>query len=513
MLKAMCVQRLKRAVYWAGAVFLLGACNQINTVLPSAGTYQVDAMNGQLPLNECSVIAAGDPILPYFVTPVINDPDLNSLVLYVEDGDRKVLGRRVLYTSDSPPARRNAGEEQEAGEAGPYGGDLTIPVETFSGKLPPFPLPEGLEIGAYSLIFEIRGEQDMLSRVNRPFYYIGERNFTAGDIRCYLPGLYENGHLVPQDLTVMLETELSYDEGLEPYVIWYNGKSRIGEGPVAAGAARMFWTPPPHPGFYTIRAELFPFEPRAGQKGRIKEFSLPVSQKTEDPVPAAGDYLYMYRFAGDLLESRTGMMLEGGDPEGPPPSWYATDQVYGLALGEGEAYEALSCSPAFSGGGELNFFIRFIPLKEGRIFGAALGSSLKIGLFAEEGALVLKLEGGGRESRISRALPESGRPAFSAVQVTVSLERTAARALLKLTGSTAPEGPGEEGPPEEGAEIVMDLPAGGELRSWIGAEGEKKPPEEGAVSVVPGGFPGQPPASSPPVLVVDDFAAMFGGRR
>jgi hypothetical protein len=528
----MCVQRLKRALYGAGVIVLLGACNQIDTVLPSAEIYQVDALTGQLSLNECSVIAAGDEILPYFVNSVVNDPDLNSLVLYVEDADRKVLGRRVSYTTEPGlPLPRQAGTEQgeaglgEAEEAAVYEvpGDLTIRVRNFSEKLPSFPLPEGLGIGSYSLVFEIRGRQDLLSRVNRPFYYIGDRKFTTGDIRCYLPGFYGNSHLVPQGLTVMLETELSYEQGLEPYIIWYNGKSRIGEGSAAAGVARLLWTPPPRQGFHTIRAELFPFEPRAGQKGRIREFSLPVSQKIEAEGAIAGEYLYRYQLAGDLLDTRTGMGLEPLNPDGSPPSWYPADQVYGLALGAGEVYEALRCSLDFSerGGEELNFFIRFLSLKEGRIFAAGLGS-LDIGLFAENGALVLNLEGKGQKSRISGVLPEPGRgPAFTGVLVKIRFEGAGARVSLALADSLA-DGlrnasafPGAEN--GLSAEIGFDLSAGGELRSWIGAEQEKewenRPPEETAVSGSLAESPGRSPASFLPVLVVDDFAAAFGVSR
>ncbi|MDR3173464.1 MAG: hypothetical protein LBU19_04360, partial [Treponema sp.] len=514
----MCVHKLNWGIFGAGLIVLLSAaCTQMDTVLPSTGTYQVDAINGGFSLNEYSVIAAGDTVCPYFANPVVDDPDLRTLVLYVEDSHGEILGGKIIYSLNTVPARpvlskvlpnpaealeeETEGEDkenevdEESAETGAVfpDDDITIPVKNFTGKLPPFPLPEELEIGAYSLVFEIRGEHTVLNRTNQPFYYIGGQKFTAGEIRHYLPEFHGNSHLVSPGLTVMLETQVEYGKELDPYIIWYNGKNRIGEGFAAAGAIRLLWTVPLRSGFYTIRAELFPFKPRAGQRGKVKEFSLPVSQKNETSSgPAAGDYLYWYRFAGNLLDTKTGKGLNLVQGDKVSSSWYPADQVYGLALDEGESYEA----PRYflelpkDGGGELGFFIRFLPLKNGRIFSARLGSSLTVSLFLEDGTLLLDLKEQGQGSRISKVLPESGR-GFTGVFITVKLDKLRAGASLVLgtpdkTESPWPETEAESGDtliqaPTEWAEIELSQPLSGELRSWIGAETEKvsKPEKEG----------------------------------
>jgi hypothetical protein len=544
----MCVQGLKKIVPLAGALVLMGACNQqINNVLPSTGTYQVDVLAGQVSLEECSVIAQGETLLPYFVNSVADDPDLRRLVLYVESPEGNTLGQRVSYdtAADFPqgPAEGGAAEGrtvEDGRSAGETSGNLpggllpgnlplepgkeqVIPVKSFTGKLPPFPLPADLAIGAYSLVFEIRGERDVLSRVRRPFYYIGDREFTAGDIRCYLPEFYENSHVVPQGLTVMLETPVSFGEGLEPYVVWYNGKSRIGEGPVSAGAGRLLWTTPPRSGFQSIRAEFFPFKPVSGQKGRAREFSLPISQKIEkassNPVEK---YLYWYQFAGDLLDARTGTELERVHSEISPLSWYPGERVYGLALGNGEVYEAsrLPLSLFKQDEGDLCFFIRFLPLENGRIFSARLGSSLDIGLFLEEGVLILDLKEEGKEFRISRALPEPGRvPDFIGILVLLRFERGGTSASLLLADPPVAAGAAgeeilspEEAGHSENPRLGLTLPLPGELRSWIGAalqpedEGNRRESPAAASPVESSG----PAAVSPrPVLVLDDFALLF----
>jgi hypothetical protein len=549
MISVMCIHKLKWPIFWAGLIILLtAACDQMDTVLSSAGTYQVDALNGGFSLNEYSVIAAGDTIRPYFINPVVTDPDLRGLVLYVEDGGGEVLGKRVVYSSDTdpvPPARsegnqlsgadqvleEETGEPEETAETGETAAvfpddDITIPVKNFTKTLPPFPLPEELEIGAYSLVFEIRGEHTLLSRMTQPFYYIGDRKFTAGEIRHYLPGFYGKSHLVPPGLTVMLETQVDYGKDLDPYVIWYNGKNKIGEGFAAAGAVRLLWAAPLRSGFHTIRAELFPSKPSAGQKGKIKAFSLPVSQKNEmDSGPAVDDYLYWYRFAGDLLDAKTGKILNRIQKAKVSPSWYPAEQVYGLALDDGEGYEVPVCYLDISenGGGRLGFFVRVFPLRDGRIFSARLGSSLMAGLFLEEGTLFFNLEDQEQVSLISRALPDSGRAAFTGVFITVEFDEFRAAASLALgaldeAGVSWPEM--DSGKNEgsltlsEWAEISLSQPLSGELRSWIGAapgepvkpEKEKDVREESPVS-------GSPEKAAGPVLVLDDFAAIFRGRQ
>jgi hypothetical protein len=524
----MFVQGFKRAMLLAGALVLMGACNQMDNILPSAGTYEVDALAGQFSLEECSVVAQGESILPYFASPVTGDPDLRSLAVCLEDPEGRVLGRRVSYTmgGDSSVYRQaEAGQSQDeeaAEDAAPVPEkEAVIPVGSFAGKLPPFPLPEDLAAGSYFLAFEIRGENGVLSRMKRPFYYIGDQEFTAGDIRCYLPGVYENSYAAPQGLTVMLETLVSHGEGLEPYIIWYSGKNRIGGGPVSAGAVRLLWTTPLRSGFHSIRAELFPFEPAEGRRGKVKEFSLPVSQKIETAEAGPAEkYLYLYQFAGNLQDTRTGFELEwvqGSEQGGNPlPSWYPGEGIYGLALGEGETYEALRLPLNFlEGGGELCFLIRFLPLENGRIFSARLGSSLDIGFFAEEGFLYLDLKNEEKKFLISGPLPESGRdPAFTRALVTLRFEGSAAGVSLLTAGFTAAAdtAPLDEGIFSAEQAVLADgrvpgltLSLSGELRSWIGAElnlEDKGNPQESPAAIV--SVPG-----ARPVLAVDDFAALF----
>jgi hypothetical protein len=331
----------------------------------------------------------------------------------------------------------------------------------------------------------------------------------------------------------MLETPVEYGSALDPYIIWYNGKNKIGEGFAAAGTTRLLWAAPLRSGFHAIRAELFPFMPQAGLQGKVKEFSLPVSPKNEKKTAAGtetGEYLYRYLFAGDLLDAETGAKLDPVQVSGLPLSWHPADQVYGLGLRAGEIYETPGYSLDLSGEelGELTLFIRALPLEDGGIFTASLGSALKIGLSLKEESLILELEGEGQTSQISAAARKSGRdPAFTGVLVTVKFEKTRVSACMAPTDSprsavpqeseAADEAVQEEVPLYDRAEIALGGPIIGKLRSRIGREASKAPAME---TWAPDGaspsssyssdyFSEPSPAPALPVLVVDDFTAVF----
>jgi hypothetical protein len=486
----MCVQKRSILVV-VGVLGLVSACNQLDTVLPSAGSYQVNALVNQYSLDECSVIAAGDPVLPYFSSPVRGDPDLDALVLYLENSGGTALGNRVRYGMDAPgPAEADGGRIDgtradgaqadgnfSAGgtdDSGPGAGGLSVDMESggetfirvagFTGKLPPFPMPPGLEIGAYTLVFEIRGRETLLSRMSRPVYYIGDREFVTGEIHYYLPGIYGNGNVVPQGVPVLLETRLRAGGDLEPYVVWYNGNRRIGEGPVTEGKARLFWKAPQKSGFHSIRAELFPFTPLPSQKGRVRELSLPVSAGAGGAVfgegalrgASADQVLYWYQFAGDLADTRTGMELGIPASGRAGPVWYPAEQVYGLGLGTGESYEppqvSLKLSP--EGEGDLRFFIRLLPLGGGTVFTARLGAALRpvtVTLSVAEEALVLSLEGQDQKSLISRPLGPGGTgSSFVEAEAVIAIRGTTLYGRLELGGFSSAPAPRRGGPERDG---------------------------------------------------------------
>jgi hypothetical protein len=562
----MCIHLPKRTILWAGILILLGACNQLDTVLPSAGTYRVNALVNRSSLDECSVIAAGDTVLPYFSSSVADDPDLVNLVVYLENSEKKQVGNRVRYTTEPVPAAETPLETETPSEAPPaeplpvsgetetaktetaklettkaeaggggaeesrirdtgdpaFAGGLVIPVDNFTGQLPPFPIAGDIEIGYYTMVFEIRGKQALLGRAERQIFYTADREFTSEGIRYYLPGFYGNRHLAPQGVNVMLETTVNHGEDLAPYIVWYNGNRRIGEGFVAGGTARLLWKASQQTGFHTIRAELFPFEPRSATRGLVRELSLPVSSETEGNQPARnGEFLYYYQLAGDLREAGTGAELGRKNLKKPAPLWYPAEQIYGLALEDGDGYEAPSTTLDLSGlsgdkEGLLRFFIRFLPLKEGTIFNALLGGGpepvairLSIGeKTTGEKTLRLDLEKGNNSIPGGVLEIDETRGAFIGVALDVEIRRTGIRASLEPADSPLPHQPPAAGEEDtlQTAELGLDSPIDGELRSWLGKA--ETTAAEGGEATAPATNPGSSPVPLP-VAVVDDFSALF----
>jgi hypothetical protein len=321
----------------------------------------------------------------------------------------------------------------------------------------------------------------------------------------------------------MLEAQVSFSVDLDPYIVWYNGNRRIGEGLVSAGASRLLWKAPQQTGFHTIRAELFPFKSTKNQKGKIRELSLPVSAKNEGAEfssASAENFLYWYQFAGDLLDSRSGVELKREPAlQNTGLSWYPAEQIYGLVLGKDDSYEAIHGSFEIpeNTGGDLRFLIHFIPLEQGTIFTAVLGTAanpLTITLSRAEEALLLSLESREQKSVTGKSLENTGsEPAFIDAEIHVKIQGTGVGAYFEspeLFNSADPFFP-------EQAEILLTEPVSGELRSWLGSRAVPGKQTENtdsaateknsAVPVEPAGvYAGLPPRAT---MVVDDFTAIF----
>jgi hypothetical protein len=89
--------------YWAlagalGFAFFLTACGDLGMVLPSQGSYRVNAqVDGDYTLDTYSVVAKKSKIRPYFVNSVVNDPDVRGLTVFVQDYSGDIVSRKVQY--------------------------------------------------------------------------------------------------------------------------------------------------------------------------------------------------------------------------------------------------------------------------------------------------------------------------------------------------------------------------------------------------------------------------------
>jgi hypothetical protein len=79
-------------------VFFLSSCGDLGMVLPSQGSYRVNAqVDDDYTLDAYSVIGKNSRIRPYFVNSVVNDPDVRGITVFVQDYSGEVVSRKVQY--------------------------------------------------------------------------------------------------------------------------------------------------------------------------------------------------------------------------------------------------------------------------------------------------------------------------------------------------------------------------------------------------------------------------------
>jgi hypothetical protein len=263
--------------------------------------------------------------------------------------------------------------------------DQVLPVKQLDQYLPAFRIFENLGIGRYNLVFQVLGDEEILYRTSKAIYFLADADFTLGDIQSYLPGIPTGGRLIPPGINVVLETEISADTRLDPYVIWYNGKKIIAQGRSSEGAHYLLWKTPDQTGFHNVKAEVFPLLP--GERvpdniiGRTKELSLAISSKTEGMRYFDGsskDFIHWYQFWGNLDDAKS-----SGNQERQlipqltqKPRWFPYAGIYGLFVGPDDSYalpgKPFSLSEKEQGKGRI--FFHFAPLAQGTVLNATFNS-------------------------------------------------------------------------------------------------------------------------------------------
>jgi hypothetical protein len=90
--------RNNRAFVVLGLVLFLTACGDLGMVLPSQGSYRVNAqVDGDYTLDTYSVVTKNSKIRPYFVNSVVNDPDVRGITVFVQDYSGAVVSRKAHY--------------------------------------------------------------------------------------------------------------------------------------------------------------------------------------------------------------------------------------------------------------------------------------------------------------------------------------------------------------------------------------------------------------------------------
>jgi hypothetical protein len=263
--------------------------------------------------------------------------------------------------------------------------DQVLPVKQLDQYLPAFRIFENLDIGRYNLVFQVLGDEEILYRTSKAIYFLADADFTLGDIQSYLPGILAGGRLIPSGINVVLETEISADPRLDPYVIWYSGKKIIAQGRSSEGANYLLWKTPDQTGFHNVKAEVFPLLPEERVPdniiGKTKELSLAISSKSEGMRYFDGsskDFIHWYQFWGNLDDAKS-----SGNSErqlipllSQKPRWFPYAGIYGLFIGPDDSYilpgKPFSLSEKEQGKGRI--FFHFAPLAQGTILNVSFNS-------------------------------------------------------------------------------------------------------------------------------------------
>jgi hypothetical protein len=448
------------AILFFSSLFVACSDVDIGTLYTSSGGYKVNALVNGNSLENCSIIRSNDKIQPYFADSVINDPDLTGLLVYLQNSRGEIPGEKIRYMLyayvdevDLPVTKveieessENEEEATKSEETSGVAGQTTsnerldsrekvVIVKSFDQDLPYFPIPQNLETGSYSLVFEALGRKTTLSHTEVDIYYLGDIEFILKDISLYSPGV-SGSQLILPEATVLLEASLDYDQCLDPYLIWYRGKTVVSEGKMSEGAGSFLWKAPDQAGIYSMRLEAFPLHLKQNQTGILREISLPVSPKavnagyffvdgskhtpksslatgTSYPEqarhddgkastpPLAPELLQWFQFNGNLLDSTSTLTDERQlvSTNEKKPRWEALNQNYGLSIGPDDSY---SISPVNffiakqdKGGGIFLFHLR--PIVEGDIFNVFFPSQLSstegawINVTSESNSIVLRL--------------------------------------------------------------------------------------------------------------------------
>jgi hypothetical protein len=437
-------------------IFSLFSCGDMETLFPGNDSYQIRALINGNSLENCSIVRSNDKIRPYFAVSVVDDPDLISLLVYLQNPQGEVTGERVFYTLQpyaSVPVTTETEKNKEetieetngrtVWELPEHGAvherwsftnakyekqhsDIEIAVYTLADELPYFSLPKKLEIGSYTLVFEALGQKDTLSRTETNIFYLGSVEFNLKDISMYLPGLSSGSQLITPGTTVMLEANMDFDNRLDPYVVWYNGKNVISRGKISDGAWRILWKAPEQASFYSLRLEVFPFQLKNDFAGISREIMLPVSPKaislgyffekdlkyagyvnriplaegtaypqqvrlitamlsseksdanaeegkSASVMPSAPELLQWYQFEGNLRNELSLTDKQSLIPSGEKdPHWIAAGQSYGLAVGSDDEYHLpqVDFFPAEQNQGGGIFLLHIRPPAQGIILSA-----------------------------------------------------------------------------------------------------------------------------------------------
>jgi hypothetical protein len=431
----MCVRNIKKTAFFLIILGFFAGCEAMDAILPSAGAYKINARVNGIPLEECSFAGFSDEIRPYFEEPVSADPDITALVVFFKNSAGELVGWKVVYSLDQDAVKKENSNE------------IIIPVKSLDGDLPILPLPNNLQNGWYTLVYQIMSGKEILQKTEKGIFYLGRTVFSYEAINVHLPGIAESSQLIPKGTVIMLEAELEFDSYLDPYIVWYEGKRKISEGYFSNGKGYLFWRAPEQSGFFSLSAEIFPVRDYEEMAGYKKEISLLVSSMPIDVNLISENIeqlMHWYIFEGNLNDSK---MPASADRALKPvakntPKWTGANGTYGIATGCDNIFMLPKVSILNSEPKTWQILFRFKAVDDGEIlsvqFDSARDVSMRLYMEGENFVLTLasSLSSASQTINLPKDYVESGRESFFTAGVKFSIMPRSVSAQINIMGES-----------------------------------------------------------------------------
>jgi len=460
----MCVQKVIKISIFLAFLAIFCGCEDMDNILSSAGTYKINARVSDIPLDECSFAVASDEIRPFFEEPVSDDPDITALVVFLRDTNGDIKGWKVVYSleAEQKPAVNSSQSKKDNAQEGEDSDDTVkkdktpnyvngeekiIAVENLDGDLPFLPLPNNLPMGQYTIVYQVMSGKNILQKTEKNIFYLGENFFSFDAINTYLPGIADSAQLVPKETVIMLEAGMVFNSRLDPYIVWYEGKNKIGEGKFSEGAGYLFWKAPEQSGFFSLSAEIFPVNDYEDLIGYKKEISLLISSKTIDVNLVSNNIeqlIHWYTLEGNLNDAKMTASAERALKPAAKniPKWMGVDGTYGIATGCDNILMLPKVLISNNEQKTWQILFRMKALNDGEIFSVRFGISQDVSmrLFMEGKNLVLTLasplETVSQIIDMPETYVESGRQAFFTAGVSFSISSGLLSAQLNIMEET-----------------------------------------------------------------------------
>jgi hypothetical protein len=207
-----------------------------------ADMYEVGIDLDGIPLSDGDLVRTDAKLVPVIESRSgFSSPGKLTLALVNEDGSEVASLGYVTASSSAVDVEGN--------------GSLRA-VSSIEGDLPPFTLPDDLVDGYYFLEARLYDDTGRVLSDTATLLLVYNGDTPAPQIEVF-PSSPAMGQ------TVYLRLFSTLPETLDPWIRWHIGGTIGREGYASDHADRMVWRIPETDGFFSVRAELFPFKPPA----------------------------------------------------------------------------------------------------------------------------------------------------------------------------------------------------------------------------------------------------------